>query len=47
MWVETKEFEIVEIGLKEGVDLISKILYFPMWCYKGGDGGTLLSFSVV
>jgi hypothetical protein len=40
----TKEFEIAEIGVEEGIDLDleSKILYSPMWCY----GGTILSFNV-
>jgi hypothetical protein len=33
----TKEFEIAEIGVEEGIDLDleSKILYSPMWCYGG------------
>jgi hypothetical protein len=33
----SKECEINEIRVKEGVDLCSgiKILYFPMWCNKG------------
>ena len=36
----TKEIEIAEIaeiGVEEGIDLDleSKILYFPMWCYGG------------
>ena len=35
--IMAKEFEIIEMGVEEGVDLgpESKVLYFPMWCYKG------------
>jgi hypothetical protein len=31
----TKEFEMTEIGVEEGAPKL-KILYFPMWCYRGG-----------
>ena len=29
VWIKTKEIEIFEVGVEEGVDL------GPMWCYRG------------
>ena len=35
--MRTKEFEIVESGVEEGLDLGSKIkgTMLPLWCYRG------------